>query len=203
MIACGSLAIVCCTRKVSFPNWIPLELQRQLIADEYYLHKKTINCHSLLVGEHRNSYKNKKKRVQIKHTDISCEFLEVLSLDLFLLFAPCEPYRLAFALKLTTINPITSKFNASSPHLELSFGFVSIRCQSTRLDSAQLGLAGLDLTRRRLMAKLVLVLFKFKFEFEFGFGAASSLRLRCVSVLCLRCSAQWAKLLILLLLLYP
>lgn len=39
----------------------------------------------------------------------------------------------------------------------------SFRFAANRLGSAQLGLVGLDLTRRRLMAKLVLVLFKFKF----------------------------------------
>lgn len=92
----------------------------------------------------------------------------------FFLFALCEPYPLAFALKLTTIKP-ADRWQVQCVELSFGFGFgygfVSARLDSARLDSA------------RLMAKLVLVLLKIKFEFEFGFGAASAFeRVLCVSV---------------------
>lgn len=153
MIACGSLADLLHACRVSSPNWIPPQLQRQLIADEYYLHKKTINCHSL-VGAHRNNCENKKKVNKIS-TEISCKFFDLLSL-----LALCALRTVSTCVCFATDN---SKADRQQVQCVVATSRAQLRARfdSLPIDLTRLGSARLDLPRCRLMAKLVLVLFKF------------------------------------------
>lgn len=148
MIACGSLADLLHACRVSSPNWIPPQLQRQLIADEYYLHKQTINCHSL-VGAHRNNCENKKKVNKIS-TEISCEFFDLLSL----LICSCSVLALCALRTVSTCVCFATDNNkaerqqvqcvVATSRAQLRARFDSLPIDLTRLGSARLGSTCLD-----------------------------------------------------------
>lgn len=141
MIACGSLADLLHACRVSSPNWIPPQMQRQLIADEYYLHKQTINCHSL-VGAHRNNCENKKKVNKIS-TEISCKFF-----DLLYLLALCALRTVSTCVCFATDNNKAGRQQVqcvvATSRAQLRARFDSLPIDLTRLGSARLGSTCLD-----------------------------------------------------------
>lgn len=141
-------------------------IDRGSITDQYYLHKKTINCHSLsFVVPEQLQKQNKKCLGSSLRSSLSFS----LSLSLFfILFSFCALRTVSTCVCFETDNNKVDRWQ--------------VQCVATRRHSRarlDFGCSSARIGWTRLMAKLVLVLFKFKFEFEFGFGAARTVGEMC------------------------